>query len=214
MQFMRYAAIIPRGSGGTVTLECPEGLMDLAKTCRGVDKVVPRGQPLPESDLFISLLSAPYVLKTTLETIPAEIPYLIPDPSRVAYWEDKLDPLPGCRIGIAWQGSLAHRGDKLRSVPLAHFKKLADVRGVTLCSVQKAAGVEQLFDGSAGEIWLYDLGGITQTSFADTAAVFRALDLVVTIDSSVAHVAGSARSTDLGDDTLFPGLPLVAGAGG
>jgi hypothetical protein len=75
-------------------------------------------------------------------------------------------------------------------VPLSRFNTLAKVQGVTLCSVQKGPGVDQLTDGSAAEMWLYDLGGLTETSFADTAAVLKALDLVVTVDS-VAHVGGA-----------------------
>ncbi len=191
VQFMRYAPLIPRGSGGSIILECPEGLIDLAKTCRGIDQLVIRGQAGPKTDVFVPLLSVPGLLKTKLETIPAEIPYLSTDETRVAYWEQELSSIPGCRIGISWQGSLEHRGDRIRSVPLARFQTLAKMRGVTLCSIQKGPGTEQLTDGSAEGMQVHDFGARTQASFADSAALVQSLDLVVTVDTAVAHVAGA-----------------------
>jgi Flp pilus assembly protein TadD len=191
VQFMRYAALIPRGKGGKVILECPEGLMDLAQTCPGIDQRCVRGQALPPCDLYCAILTVPGLMKTTLETVPADIPYISVDPARIEYWEKELDSIPGRRVGISWQGSLEHRGDRLRSIPLARFAALAKVRGLTLCSIQKGHGSEQLIDGSAAELKVQDWGSRTAASFADTAALMHALDLVLTVDTAVAHVAGA-----------------------
>ena len=188
---MRYGALIPRGKGGTVILECPEPLVDLARTCKGIDQVVQRGQPFPACDLTVPLLSVPGLLQTTLETIPAEVPYINADPARVEYWRKELARLPGVRIGISWQGSLEHKGDKIRSLPLSRFAALGKVKGVTLCSLQKGHGTEQLADGSAGDVEIHDFGSRTAASFSDTAALVQALDLVVSIDTAVVHVAGA-----------------------
>ncbi len=119
-QFMRYASLVPRGTGGTVIFECPEPLLDLALTCKGIDQLA-RMNGLPPCDVAMSLLSVPGLLKTTLETIPADVPYINADPARVEYWRRELASLPGVRIGICWQGSLEHQGDRIRSVPLSRF---------------------------------------------------------------------------------------------
>ena len=190
-QFMRYASLVPRGTGGTVIFECPEPLLDLARTCKGIDQLVPRGQTLPPCDVAMSLLSVPRVLKTTLETIPAEVPYINADPARVEYWRRELASLPGVRIGICWQGSLEQQGDRIRSVPLSRFAALGKVPGVTLCSIQKNHGSEQLWDERPESVQIHDFGSRTAASFADTAALVQALDLVVSIDSAVVHVAGA-----------------------
>ena len=94
----------------------------------------------------------------TVDTIPAAIPYLRTDPGRVEYWRRELLGLPGMRVGIFWQGSLEHKGDRIRSVPLARFAALARVRGVALCSLQKGVGAEQLVDGSATDLEIEDFG--------------------------------------------------------
>ncbi len=190
-QFMRYGRLIPRGTGGTVILECPEPLIDLAKTCEGIDELVVRGRELPPCDLVIPLLTVGGLLKTTLATIPADIPYVSTDPARVEYWKNELSPLPGMRIGISWQGSLDHKGDRLRSVPLTRLAALAKIPCVTLCSLQKGVGSEQLLDGNVKDITIHDFGSLTGPSFADTAALIQSLDLVLTIDTAIGHIAGA-----------------------
>jgi hypothetical protein len=191
-QFMRYGKLIPRGTGGTVILECPEPLIDLAKTCEGIDEIVMRGsKELPPCDLVVPLLTVGGLLKTTLATIPADIPYVSTDPARAEHWKNEVSALPGLRIGISRQGSLDHRGDRLRSVPLTRFAALGKIPCVTLCSLQKGVGCEQLFDGSAKDMSVHDFGSQTGPSFADTAALMQSLDLVLTIDTAIGHVAGA-----------------------
>ena len=83
-----------RGSGGTVVLDCQPSLVELTRTCRGVDRVVPRGQPLPAADVIAPLLSLPGLIGTTLATIPGNVPYLTPDPTRVQHWRVEMAKIP------------------------------------------------------------------------------------------------------------------------
>jgi hypothetical protein len=152
--------------------------------------VIPHGEPLPAFDWHAPLLSLPGLLGTNLETVPGAVPYLRADPERVAHWRRELAGVTG-RVGIAWQGSKQHRGDRHRSVPLSRFAELAAVPGVSLCSVQKDPGREQLREGPGADLPVQDLGGLTRDDFADTAAVLMNLDLVVTVDTALAHLAGA-----------------------
>jgi hypothetical protein len=107
----------------------------------------------------------------------------------VAYWRDELAGVPGLRVGIVWQGSTAHKGDKLRSVPLARFAPLAAIPGVSLCSLQKGTGTEQLTE--AAGLGVVDLGSKIKPEMADAAALLTALDLVVAVDTAIVHLAGA-----------------------
>ena len=120
VQFMRYA---PLAHGdGKVVLDCPTPLVELAASCPGINEVVPRGQQLPAFDTYSPLLSLPGLFGSDLDSIPASIPYLYPKPERVAYWKQELAGVPGFRVGIAWQGSKQHKGDRIRSVHLRRLR--------------------------------------------------------------------------------------------
>jgi len=123
--------------GGTVVLDFPTPLVKLVASCPGVALVVPRGRSLPPFDVYATLLSIPGLLRTTLETIPAEVPYLKADPQRVLYWGQELANVPGFRVGISWQGSKQYRGDRVRSFRLKRFAALAGADSVRLISLQK-----------------------------------------------------------------------------
>ncbi len=137
--------------GGAVVLECQPALADLLAGMPGVGQVVPAGSPLPPFDVQIPLLSLPGLLGTTLATIPADIPYLEVEPRRVEYWQAdirraarrQLAGSENLNVGIAWQGSKSHKGDR-RSFLLHHFKGLADVPSVQLFSLQVGPATEQL----------------------------------------------------------------------
>jgi Flp pilus assembly protein TadD len=192
LQFVRYAALVRR-RGGVVLVEAPPQLLPLLKSCPGIDRLLPAGGPLPDFDVQAPFLSLPGLLRTTLETIPAPVPYLSPEPQRLRRWGEELRAIPGFKIGIAWQGSPTYGGDRHRSIPLKHFEPLARLPGVRLVSLQKKAGREQLA-AVAGDWGVLDLaprldedGG----AFLDTAAVLPHLDLLVCSDSAVVHLAGA-----------------------
>jgi hypothetical protein len=175
-----------------VVFDCPDGIASLVATCPGLDEVFPRGkQPGPVYNFHIPLLSLPGIFGVPPEAATAQVPYLTPDPERVAYWRKELEGLPGLKVGITWQGSTIHKGDKLRSVPLTQFAPLAAVPGVSLCSLQKGTGTEQLTQPSAAGLQVLDLGARTRAEMMDTAALMMNLDLVVSVDTAVVHVAGA-----------------------
>jgi hypothetical protein len=190
--FVRYAPLIPRGSGGRVVFECPEPLAELAATCPGVDQVVTRGQAFPKVDVSATLLSLPRLVGTNkVELIPAPIPYFTASAEAVERWQRELAAIDGFKVGITWQGSLQHKGDRIRSVKLLRFASFAAIPGVKLISLQKGSGIEQLTDGSSGGFPVLDLGSRLADSFADTLGAMKNLDLIVTIDTAVGHVAGA-----------------------
>jgi tetratricopeptide (TPR) repeat protein len=200
LQFIRYAPLMKK-RGGQVIIECQPVLEPLLAGCRGIDHLIPAGSSLPAFDVQMPLLSLPGIFRTTLETIPAEIPYLFPPRDRTEYWGARVAALPGLRIGIAWQGSPQHKGDRQRSFPLVQFEKLARLPGVQLISLQKGPGREQI-PAVAGRVPVIELD--SGASFLESAALMANLDLVITVDSAPAHLAGA-----LGLPVWIP-LPYVA----
>jgi hypothetical protein len=176
--------------GGIVVADSPEVLAKLLATCPGVDQVIPRGQGLPKFDTYIQLMSLPGLFGIPPDARMAAPPYLTPPSDRVEFWRAELAGIDRLRVGIVWQGSKSHRGDRIRSVPLTQFAPLAAVPGVRLISLQKGAGIEQLEDPSASDMNVLDLGKRTAAGMEDTAALLANLDLLVSIDTSVAHLAG------------------------
>jgi tetratricopeptide (TPR) repeat protein/glycosyltransferase involved in cell wall biosynthesis len=191
LQFTRYARLLKQ-RGARVIVEVQKSLLKLLASCRYIDEVVPVGGPLPEFDLQVPLLSLPGIVGTTLDTIPADVPYLFADPQLVTRWRERLAPIEGFRVGIAWQGNPQYRGDRQRSVPLENFAPLAAIPGVQLVSLQKGFGTEQLGE-LGGRFPVVDLGPIDEEAgaFMDTAAIMRNLDVVVTSDTAMPHLAGA-----------------------
>jgi Tfp pilus assembly protein PilF len=191
LQFIRYAALV-RQQGATVVAECQKPLLRLLAGCPGIDRLIAPGLPLPEVDCQVPLLSLPGLLGTTLATVPATVPYLDADAGLVAHWAEQLRSLRGFKIGIAWQGNPSYSSDRTRSLPLAEFAPLAQIEGVQLISLQKGPGAEQL--RAAGQFPVLDLGGRldeTAGAFMDTAAVMKNLDLIITSDTAIPHLAGA-----------------------
>jgi len=190
LQFVRYAPLVKAHSGATVVLECQPPLLRLLTMSSVADRLVARGEPLPSFDVHAPLLSLPYLMHTTsVERIPVSVPYLGCDPELLQHWRTRLEAVPGFRVGIVWQGSPTNVNDRWRSVPLERFAPLSEVPGVSLISLQKGFGSEQL-RGWTGQGSPLDLAA-EFTDFADTAAVLKCLDLVITVDTSVAHLAGA-----------------------
>ncbi len=185
-QFVRYIPFV-KARGGRVVFECPPALYRLLSSFKDIDELIVAGATVPSFDVQIALMSLPGVLSPTLTTIPAEVPYLRPAPRLVEDWGQALTALRGLRVGIAWQGNPKMPGDRFRSIPLKHFECLADVNGVCLVSLQKKN--EQLTSWS-GRTLIVDLSkGLVD--FADTAAVMRNLDLVISSCTSICHLAGA-----------------------
>jgi tetratricopeptide (TPR) repeat protein len=192
LQFVRYAPLL-KARGARVVLECPGLLVPLLRTLPGVDQFVAEGEPLPPFDVHVPLLSLPQRLGTTLATVPAEVPYLSADAALVARWRPRLEAASGFRVGICWQGNPHHKWDRHRSVPLHRFLPLAEIQGVRLVSLQHGPGVEQL-RAACGRIAVLDLSEARDRSagaFQDDAAMIAGLDLVITVDTAIAHLAGA-----------------------
>jgi len=192
LQFIRYAAVVKQ-RGGTVVVECHPSLLGVLAGCAGIDQLLPQGGPLPAYDVQAPLLSLPGLCGTTLATIPATVPYLVADRFRVEYWRDRLAAVSGFKVGICWQGDPGHKNDRRRSVPLAQFAPLAKVPGLRLVNLQKGSGSEQ-WTALAGHWPVVDLPGQAEEpsqAWVDTAALVCALDLVITVDTAVAHLAGA-----------------------
>ena len=193
LQFVRYAPMVAE-RGARVVLEVQPSLAGLMRGVPGVARVVARGETLPPFDAHCPLLSLPRVFRTRIDSIPADTPYLRADPAATVAWSARLPAGDHRRVGLVWAGA-GHDDDaggqlmdRRRSLPLADFAPLGRVNGVTLVNLRQhdpSAPFEvpdgmQLFDPMAGV-----------TDFADTAAVVAHLDLVISVDTSVAHLAGA-----------------------
>ncbi|REK11979.1 MAG: tetratricopeptide repeat protein [Planctomycetota bacterium] len=193
LQFVRYLPLLAE-RGDNVVLEVQPPLVPLLRTA-GIDRsvqLVAKGEALPEFDVYLPLLSLPGVFGTTLETIPAAEGYLRADAKLAEHWRAALGERDAFKIGIAWQGSPTHASDRFRSIPLAAFAPLA-FEGVELVSLQKGPGNEQVA-ALDGKFTVRELGASFDEehgAFMDTAAVIKNLDLVVTSDTAIAHLAGA-----------------------
>jgi tetratricopeptide (TPR) repeat protein len=189
LQFVRYAPLVQQ-KGGRVVLQCQGALVPLLARCRGLDEIIPWGAPAPACDAWAPLLSLPGLFGTTLAAVPAEVPYLFADPALVEHWRRQFAAVSGFTVGIAWQGSPRHAWDRHRSAPLACFEPLARVPGVRLIGLQQGPGREQLGQAAFPVADFGDLVDRTAGAFMDTAAILHSLDLVVTIDTALAHLGG------------------------
>ena len=183
LQFVRYVPMVA-DRGGTVILETQGELGSLLQSVKGVTTLVARGESLPDFDLHCPLLSLPLAFGTTLQTIPAAIPYLHPQEQTVGEWQARLGGEEGrpLRVGLVWAGRTAHRHDQTRSMTLEMLEPLAGIANVQFYSLQK--GREQ------SRAWLIDHTALL-TDFAQTAALIANLDLVIGVDTAVVHLAGA-----------------------
>jgi hypothetical protein len=158
----------------------------LLRTVRSVAEVISNQDPLPEFDVQCPLLSLPLVFDTTLETIPFAVSYLSADPETSSRWRGRL-PTKMRKVGLVWAGSIDP--DSRRSASLAAFAQFAQIDGVSFISLQKGDGAEQARHPPEGMTlidWTDEL-----TDFADTAALIDNLDLIITVDTAVAHLAAA-----------------------
>ncbi|MFN7277565.1 MAG: tetratricopeptide repeat protein, partial [Betaproteobacteria bacterium] len=192
LQFARYLPLLT-ARGARVILVVPTPLRSLAATLPGVAVLAP-GETLPPYRCHASLLSLPHLLGSS-NIVPATVPYFQPDPVRVAQWRSRLSTLPGLRVGLVWAGDAhpehprGYRPDRRRSVPLRQFAPLASVPGVSFVSLQKNERAAEAHAPDA-PFALVDWTG-ELADFAETAALVAALDLVISVDTAVAHLAGA-----------------------
>jgi len=187
IQFLRYAAPIA-ARGARLLLEIHRPLLALVRRLPGNVATLPLGAPLPPFDMHASLVDLPAIMGTSIETIPADIPYLDADPERVAAWRERLGGGVGLRVGLVWAGNPDHPNDRARSLPPAALAPLFEVPAVRLFSLQVGPGAAGLAALPAARIT--DIGPAL-TDFAETAAAMAALDLIVTVDTAPAHLAGA-----------------------
>jgi hypothetical protein len=187
LHFVRYVPLVA-ARGGKVVLEVPSRLHRLLASTSGAVEVIRHGEAIPEVDWQCPLLSLPLAFGTELNTIPAKIPYIYADPLQVEAWRQRLPGNP-LRIGLVWGGSPLHPHDARRSIALEHLAPLTHLEGATFCSLQAGEPAEQVKQ-LGPRIHLIDLQD-EQKDFADTAAIIANLDLVISIDTSVAHLAGA-----------------------
>jgi Flp pilus assembly protein TadD len=194
LQFCRYARLAA-ARGGRVLLATYRPLTRLLASVPGVAQVVPNDAPLPPFDCHLPLLSMPHIVGTTADSIPAKIPYLRVDPVQSALWGERLRDLPGLKVGLVWAGDprphdhKAHAIDRRRSINPLRLLPLLSVPGVSMVSLQMGTGAaarETLPEALRPRDVMAGVG-----DFADTAAIVTNLDLVISVDTSMVHLAGA-----------------------
>jgi tetratricopeptide (TPR) repeat protein len=187
IQFCRYARLVA-ARGANVVMEVQPLLKSLMAGLEGVGQTLAKGEQLPAFDYHCPLLSLPLAFATRLDTIPPETRYLSSDPTRVSKWQGKLGDKTLPRIGLVWSGSALNRNDHNRSILLADIVKLVSDQA-QFVSLQKEVRTEDLpILDERKDIRHF---GNELEDFADTAALIEHMDVVVTVDTSVAHLAGA-----------------------
>jgi tetratricopeptide (TPR) repeat protein len=207
IQFSRYVPMLAE-RGAKVILECQAEVKPLLAGLSGGATIIARGEEPPPFDCHLPLLSVPMYFKTTLETIPSDVPYLRADPARVGTWRARLSGIKEFKCGLVWAGSRHHRNDRNRSIPVSALAPLADIKGVKFVSLQvpsadaaqsiepqRSRRPDRLSAISAVKAdfpisGVLDFGTDLHT-FADTAALLMQLDLLISVDTAAVHLAGA-----------------------
>jgi hypothetical protein len=199
IMFARYVPILA-DAGAHVTLVCQPELKQLLKTVPKIGHVMTPGDPIPRYEIHAPLMSVGKLLGTNLQSIPTSTPYLSADPQKQSKWRERLAALgPTKKVGIAWAGRPTHTNDRNRSMQLQRLASLLGVPNVTFVSVQKGPATDQLRSYSQ----IIDAGN-DLNDFADTAALLSELDLLISVDTSVVHLAGALNKPVW---VLLPHLP-------
>ena len=198
IQFARYIDLFP--DTATIIVACQPALKSLLKSIECIDTLVTKGEDIPNFDFHAPIVSLPHIFGTVLETIPAKIPYLYPDknPDFSFLSDDERD----LKVGIAWAGSPTHINDRNRSISLNNFKCLLDIKGCEFFSLQVGEHHRDIKQCGYSRI-IKDLGK-QFTNFHHTASVILQLDLVISVDTAVAHLAGALGKPVW---TLLPFIP-------
>ena len=193
VQFCRFLPLAAQRA--RIVLEVPAPLRRLMEGLPGVAQLVTAGEPLPVFDSHCALMSLPHRLGTGADVLGHTVPYLTPPAAETADWRQYCATLRGLKVGLAWAGasrpllSSSVQVDRRRSIALSLLAPLATIPGVVLTSLQKGDAAQELYDSAPPwpiEDWTGELN-----DFADTAALIQALDLVIAVDTAVAHLAGA-----------------------
>ena len=190
LQFCRYAALC-RALGATVILEVQPPLLDLLAGLEGVSRLLAAGSPLPPFDYQCPLMSLPLAFKTTVDTVPAAPRYLHADPDRVARWRARLGERKRPRVGLAWSGNPRNTVDRRRSIPLAEWAARLPPEFEYHCLQREVRDEDRETLDSSPTIFSYDDEWL---DFANTAALCECMDVVLSVDTSIAHLAGALGS--------------------
>jgi tetratricopeptide (TPR) repeat protein len=186
LQFLRYVPMV-QAAGGTVILDVPRSLLRLAAELPDIETFVVTGEPAPPFEWHSPLMSLPLALGTSIDSIPAQVPYLSV-PAEAKRKAERLEwPDQGLRVGLVWSGNPLFPEDRLRSIPLSGFEPSLRLGGAHFFSLQMGPAASQLAEVDAGVI---DLQGAIG-DMADTAALIAKLDMVITVDTAVAHLSGA-----------------------
>lgn len=189
MMFIRYAKLL-KDLGATVIVDVQKSLIPLLSLCPYIDEIVDHTKGIPPFHFQIPMISLPVIFETTLDTIPVPVPYLYAQKNLVKEWRKKLGEQDHFKIGICWEGNIIHAAGKF--MPLQQFLTLAQIPNVRLYSLQQRHGLDQLKDIPKQLLHRFDDDfDKTNGSFVDTAAVMLNLDLIITVDTSLAHLAGA-----------------------
>jgi len=191
LQFCRYAKIVA-AHGATVILQVPAALKTVLSGLAGVTRLITDDDPLPALDLHCPLLSLPLACGTTLASIPADIPYLFAQASITAMWRERLPATHLPRVGVAWSGNPLHRHDYKRSIALSDFADLFDAQSQFVCLQKEVRNSDQNVLNAHPDLVYF---GDALQDFAQTAALIDLLDLVITVDTAVAHLAAAMGKT-------------------
>jgi len=184
IQFSRFLRRVP----GRIVLQVPRSMIHLLSSLPDAPRMIAPEDPLPPFDLVCPLMSLPLRLGVPDDSLGEAAPYVSADPDLAALWQHRICG-SGFRVGIAWQGNPNRHEDKGRSVALTRFEPLARIPGVRLISLQRGAGSEQV--ASLPTVETFDALDAGPDAFRDTAAVMAGLDLVISTDTAVAHLAGA-----------------------
>ena len=191
IQFLRYVPLVAQ-IAGPVIVRVPAALKSLTETLKCPVSIVTNVEPLPLHDFHCPLMSLPLAFGTTLESIPADIPYLSADIDQTNEWRKRLGPRDKFRIGFVWTGGRHEPVNRTRDVPLKVLLPLAELN-IELISLQKEIPVE---DRKVLEsLPRFRCLGETLTDFADTAALIENLDIIISADTAVAHLSGALGKT-------------------
>jgi len=184
LMMLRYLPLLKEKGAGKILMSCQPALTRIMQNIPAVDRVIGNGTPLPldDFDCHCPMMSLPYVFGTRLETIPNTVPYLHVPPAMAAKWSQRLATIKDMKVGLVWAGSKTQKKDFLRSIPFKDLASVLAVPGVQFISLQKG----ETENHGALLDWMAEC-----EDFLDTAALVQQLDLVISVDTAVAHLAGA-----------------------